>query len=465
MDRVGIYKSLAMTAVLSAAVIGHAQFSDAERTKALAFWAAEGRYEVCTPSQFREAPWQVRLTPQGSLWLWAYNNKLGYGKIFDNPTPKNAEQRTWEDWIATKVAYDRWMAQVGANASNKALGLPEVAVKAQPAPGPIPEGLRFLVGDAPLFASAVQPRQHCVTFPDGVKLNLVDNPDMRERYPYYRAAEGVMSGGTQVKKLPQSELDALFNAAGATGTVQRVMKAVSLLEGGFDSINTYDTGYVSVGFIQFACLGKGSGSLGAVLLKQKTANPSAFDSDFRQYGVDVTNDGTLVAMDPGTGDIATGYDAAKLIIRDKRLIAVFQHAGQVSQTFRVCQLQVAKEQYYPSEDVVTLNLNGQKVSAKVGDFVKSEAGLATLMDRKVNTGSLGNLASIANQIAGANNVNSVDALSQFEGEIVRQLRYRKDYLSDNSLSQPNFGSRNSRNSRSTKAVTSRSGSRKGRGRG
>lgn len=461
MERVGFNRSLVLIAALGVAGYGHAQFSDAERAKTIAFWAAQGRYEVCTPSQFKDAPWQVRLTPQGSLWLWAYNNKLGYGKIFDNPTPKNAEQRTWEDWISTKVAYDRWTAQVGANASNKAQGFAEVKVKPEPAPGPIPEGLRFLVGDAPLFASAVQPRQHCITFPDGIKLALVDNPDMRERYPYYRSADGVMSGGTQVKKMPQNELETLFSSAGVSGSVQRVMKAVSLLEGGFDSINTYDTGYVSVGFIQFACLGKGSGSLGAVLLRHKTVNAASFETDFRQFGLDVAADGTLIAMDPSTGDITTGYDAAKLIIRDKRLIAVFQRAGQASQAFRVCQLQVAKEQYYPGDDVVTLNLNGQKTTAKVADFVKSEAGMATLMDRKVNTGNLGNLSAIASSVASANGLNSVDALSQFEGEIVRQLRYRKDYLADSSLSQPNFGSRGSR----SKAVTSRKGTRNGRGKG
>ena len=96
------------------------------------------------------------------------------------------------------------------------------------------------------------------------------------------------------------------------------------------------------------------------------------------------------------------------------------------------------------------------------DFIKSEAGMATLMDRKVNTGNLGNLPSIASSIAATNDLRTVDALSQFEGEIVRQLRFRKDYLADSSLSQPSFGSRNSRASRS-KPLTSRKGTRKGRG--
>jgi hypothetical protein len=453
MERVGVIRTLALSAALIVSASSFAQFSDEERSKVLGFWASDGRYDVVTPNQFKDSPWQVRLTPQGSLWLWAYNNKLGYGKIFDNPVPKNAEQRSWENWIQTKVAYDRWAAQVAANASNKALGLPEVKVKAEPAPGPIPEGLRYLVGDAPLFASAVQPRAHVIAFPTGIKLSLVDNPDMRVRYPYYRFADGVMSGGTQVKKMSQTELDDLFGSASIAGSVQRVMKAVSLLEGGFDSINTYDTGYVSVGFIQFACLSKGSGSLGAVLLRQKSSNPASFETDFRQYGLDVSSDGCLIAMNPSTGEIHTGYDAALTIIRDKRLIAVFQHAGQSSKAFRVAQLQVAKEQYYPGDDAVTLNLGGNKTTVKIGDFIRSEAGMATLMDRKVNTGNVGNLSAVASSVANSYGVRSVEGLAEFEAEIIRQMKYRKDYTADGFLTQP--AARASRNSRAKAPVNSR----------
>lgn len=458
MERVGLNRSLLFCVAMTVSAVASAQFTDEERAKILAFWSAEGRYDVCTPTQFQSAPWQVRLTPQGSLWLWAYNNKLGYGKIFENPVPKTNEQRVWEKWIESKVAYDRWMAQVGANASNKALGLAEVKVKPEAAPGPIPEGLRFLVGDAPLFASAVQPRLHRVSFPTGIKLSLVDNPDMRVRYPYYRFAEGVMSGGTQVKKLSQPELDELFGSAGIGGSVQRVMKAVSLLEGGFDSINTYDTGYVSVGFIQFACLGKGSGSLGAVLLKQKATNPVAFENDFRQYGLDVASDGTLIALHPSTGEITTGYDAARTIIREKRLIAAFQHAGQTSKPFKVAQLQVAKEQYYPGEDVVTVTIGGNKAAVKISDFVKSEAGMATLMDRKVNTGNVGNISAIASNVAASYGVKSVEELAEVEADIVRQMKYRKDYTGDPSLTQPASKARDAR----TKTTTSRKGTRNGR---
>ncbi|MEQ1932829.1 MAG: hypothetical protein ABL962_02970, partial [Fimbriimonadaceae bacterium] len=432
----GLRRSISLLAALSAATFGLAQFNDSEKGKIQAYWSGQDRYKIGTPEAHKNAPYQVRLTPEGSLWLWAYNQKRGLGKVFQTPAPQNESQREWETWIENKVAYDRYVAQIGANVTNKALGFSEQPTAPVPSPGPVPEGLRFLVGDAPLFASAVQPNLHEVCFHDGVTLRLTDNPAMRPRYAYYRWSEGVMSGGTQVKKLPQATLDTLFAKAGVGDSVQRVMKAVSLLEGGFDSINTYDTGFVSVGFIQFACLSKGAGSLGSVLLKLKQTDASAFNTDFRQFGIDVTSDGQLVALNLATAETTTGLDAAKMIIKDKRLIAVFQRAGQVSDAFKVAQLQVAKDQYYPEQDSVILSLGNQPVTAKVSDFVKSEAGIATLMDWKVNTGKLGDLVGKANAIVRSNGLKSVSELAEFEADLVRQMRFRKDFLGDETLSQP-----------------------------
>ena len=75
--------------------------------------------------------------------------------------------------------------------------------------------------------------------------------------------------------MPDARLKALFAAAGFTGSEQRVMKAVSRLEGGFDSVNTYDTGFVSIGFIQFITEGEGKGSLLEVLQQEKADQTDA----------------------------------------------------------------------------------------------------------------------------------------------------------------------------------------------
>ncbi len=442
---------LAAISVVSATSL--AAFRSFEKDKILAYWNQPDRYASGIPEGTKGGPWQVRLTPEGSLWLWALNQKRGLGKVFGTPVPRNDEERSWEDWIDAKVAYDRWTAALSANIGNAALGSQPGDIGPEPAlPGPIPESLWRLVGDAPTFALAVQPKQHTITFHDGLKLTYADHTNLTPRYAYYRFEEGVRSGGIQVKKLAPTELDGLFAEAGIDGAAQRVMKAVSLLEGGFDSVNTYDTGYVSVGFIQFACLSKGAGSLGSVLVREKTANPSRFESDFRQFGIDVKADGTLQVLGLTDGAEYEGFEAAKQIIQDKRLIAVFQRAGQLSKAFKVAQLQIAKEQYYPADEAVTLQLAGKSVDVKVADLVRSEAGMATLMDRKVNTGKTAPLQTRAQEIANAYGLKSVSELAQYERELVSGLRFRKSYLDDESLTQP-----------AAKPLASRKATRRGRG--
>ena len=190
-----------------------------------------------------------------------------------------------------------------------------------------------------------------------------------------------------MRSISGDRIDHLFRLAGVEPKVANVMKAVSALEGGFESVNTYDTGYVSVGFIQFASLKEGAGSLGAMLLRYKTGDATNFDHDFRQYGVDVTSNGQLAVLDPATGQECQGPDANARIIADKRLIAVFGHAGSQSDAFIAAQIAAAKDQFYPGADTVSVMLGGQPQVVKVSDLIASEAGMATLMDRKVNTGA------------------------------------------------------------------------------
>lgn len=422
-------------AMMGVSALGSAQgFSDQEKAKIMAFWSAPERYQARTPEAIKNAPFQVRLSTEGSLWLWSLDRKRGLAK---GEKATGEEDRDWDAWIDAKVSYDRWSATVAANRQNRALGFSVPADPAMPAaPGPIPVALQYLVGDAPNLATTVQPKTHRIEFSADEAFDLTDNPSLAAKNQFYRFADGVRHFGTQVKTLPDAELNGLLALAGISEGEKRVFSAVSLLEGGFESVNTYDTGYVSVGFIQFACLGKGSGSLGQVLLTQKRTQPAEFEADFRRFGVDVTGDGALVALNVATGQVVTGYDAARQIIADKRLIAVFHRAGSKSSAFRVAQLRVAKDQYFPASDVVKLTLGGQEVNARVSSFIKSEAGLATLMDRKVHTGSLGNLAAVTNRIALQNGLNSLDDLVTYEADIIRELKHRKNYLGDETLSQP-----------------------------
>lgn len=413
-------------------------FSDEERGRVMAYWRAPGRYRVSAP-QGAVGPWQVRLTPEASLWFFAYNRARGAGKAPPTETPGTTSPQTadWEAWVQAKLAYDRSQAQTAGDNANAAYGAAKAANAATPSAsiGPIPAALLAAVGDPPSFAAAVAPLEYTIAFDDSTVV-YQDHVAVGSRYAYYRFAQGVMAIGTPLRKIPDAELDALFARAGMTPFEQHVARAVSRLEGGFESVNTYDTGFVSVGFIQFACLSQGGGSLGGVLLREKTDRPDDFERDFRRYGLDVNPDGLLVALDPDTGAELAGPDAARKIIDDKRLIAVFQHAGTKSEAFRIAQVQVAKAHYYPADDPITVTADGQTLTGKVSDVIKSEAGMATLFDRKVNTGTIAILSDAIAKTMAAHSLKTLADAAPYEREIVTAIKYRTDFLADKSLSQP-----------------------------
>lgn len=422
-----------------ASLSAQSMFTSAERDRVLAAWRTPGRYTVQVPKgHLQEGLWQPRLTVEGSTWFLNYNRARGLRTPPTQiPGPQNEEERIWEEWLEKKVAYDQARAALRAqllNASvlgSRADNLPEPVW-----PGPPPPGLIALAGNPPDFAEAVVPLQHTVRFEDGLEVSYQDNVRMRPRYAYYRFAQGAMSAGTPVRSLPSSTLDRLFQLAGASPFEAKVMRAVSNLEGGFDSINTYDTGFVSVGFIQFATLKDGANSLGAMLLDHKQASPAAFDADFRSFGIDVSPLGVLVVLDLETGVELTGADAVQQVIRDKRLIAVFQRAGLKSELYNAAQIRTAKRLFYPGDDPVSVTIAGRTLAGKIKDIVKSEAGMATLMDRKVNTGRLDPLPQVLAEIAEQRKISFFLDLAKYEREIIEKMRYRKDYLADPQLSKP-----------------------------
>ena len=445
------------------------QFTSDERARILDYWSQPSRYLLTPPADAQtKGVWQVRLSVRGSTWLWNYNKaRKVSAPPTENAQPANSQQKNWETWVVAKLNRDRWDAlQAAQNANQKLLGarLP-VPDKTFPTseplqPGPIPDGLFALAGNPPKFAEVVVPMEHDVVF-DDITLSYQDNIRVSNpRYPYYRFAHGLNSEGVAVKEMPSDRLDHLFRLAAVSDSEARIMRAVSLLEGGFDAVNTYDTGYVSVGFIQFASLKEGAGSLGPFLLEYKTANADDFQRDLRQYGIDVTPTGVLDVLDLQTGAELLGPDAALKIVEDPRLIATFQRAGLKSDSFIAGQIRSAKSQFYPADDIVRVTVSGQTLTGKVSDFIKSEAGMATLMDRKVNTGHLEPLTAILSDIATQANVSSLSDLASHEFEIVQRMKYRKNYLDDMTLSQPVA----SRLSRSNSLNSRGGGTRGSRGR-
>lgn len=411
-------------------------FSKGESEQIRADWNKPGRFALTAPASAEKAGRsQMRLTVEGSTWLWNYYRARGFGKVIPTQDPKSQdpEAATWDAWIDAKVNFDRAVAQLEADQAN---GRPTTTML-PPDPGLPPDSLVALAGEPPIFASCVRPTGYKITFSTGVTLSYEDNVSMRPKFAYYRFSQGVRSGGVSVKKMPESDLQALFRSAGLDDRAKRIMASVSLLEGGFDSVNTYDTGFLSVGVIQFATLKEGAGSLGDVLLDLKKDNPTSFQRDFRQYGIDVAPAGYIVALDLNTGEEKIGAAAVATIIEDKRLTAVFQHAGLTSRDFCISQIDIAMKRYFPAGDPFSVTLDdGTVVSGTVGDFVKSEAGLATLMDRKVNTGKVDPLAQTVKQLMTEYGLRTLGELATYEYQLVQRIRYRKDYLGDLSLSQP-----------------------------
>jgi hypothetical protein len=86
--------------------------------------------------------------------------------------------------------------------------------------------------------------------------------------------------------------------------------------------------------------------------------------------------------------------------------------------------------------VISIPLGRQILTGAIGDIVSSEAGLATLMDRKVNTGTVDPLPAVLAEVAGQNELDSFADLQRFERDVIAAMRYRKDYLAEAALGQP-----------------------------
>lgn len=417
-------------------------FSNEEKLQIQKYWSQPGRY-VVEPLGERV----VRQTAEGSTWLAFFRKELGYSK--ENPSPKLDDRgKAWKKWVDSKLEADRKAAEKKLNRlSDDGSGLRE---RTEENESKIPAGLEAKLGAPPIFYDLASPKRYTVTFEPEQVYTYTDHVKMSTNSPYYRFPQGVMSGGVPIKSMPNDEFQSLLDRAGITEREAKIFRAVSMLEGGFDSVNTYDTGFVSVGFIQFACLKGGAGSLGTVLQRFKMSSPSEYELNFRRFGIDVHEDGRLIAVDIISGEELVGTAAALAIIEDKRLIATFQRAGRMCDSFRIAQLQVAKERYYPAYDTISVKFGPISVNLKVEDIVQSEAGIATLMDRKVNLGNIDLLPAVLRRFIDAEGLDTAARLCDWEREIIRAVRWRKDFLASNELTQPREISRLSSRSGSPK---------------
>ena len=414
-------------------------FSPAERARIVGFWNAAGRYQSGPDLPQDGKRWVTRLTPAASIWFRSYTRALSNVAVppTQNGTPQTSAQQKWEGWVRAKLTFDSWMAQKSADNANIPLSVSATADNAPPYPGLIPDDLLAATGNPPSFRAAVAPWKYTVNFPDGETISYRDHINIgNARYGYYRFDSGVQFFGPSLKTWPQDELKTLWKNSGFTPFETHVVAAVSRLEGGFASVNTYDTGWVSIGFIQFASLDEGGGSLGELMRFYKNDDSNSYQRDFQQYGIDVDDKGLIVVVDLTTGAELHGADANRAIIEDKRLTAIWQRAGLHSVDFQLAQLKAAKARFYPSDRAVQVLAGGKTLNGKVSDVIRSEAGMATLFDRSVNIGNIRLFNAELQNLVTQKQLTSLQDAAKYERELIGKVKWREDFLQDNTLSQP-----------------------------
>lgn len=399
-------------------------FTPAQEAAIDAFWQEKGRYmqKDAAPT----APYQVAQSAAGSQWLLHYFKTRDPNAIIlptKNPEPRTKEHVEWDKWITSQYQADHHQAAYQAfiqNQYRKGFNGPWLPISRKP----VPASLASLAGEPPRFATIYRPQEYKIQYPD-FQWRITDGANVRDLYPYLRSIRGIAYAGESVS---QSTLTRLAKEAGLSNKELQVMSAVSQLEGGFGSVNTYDSGYLSVGFIQFASLETGSGSLGRLLSHFKVKSPEGFRKHFSRYGVEVTPDAILVVYDSVQHRELMGDDAVRAVIRNKRLTSVFARAGEMSSTYQALQLQLAKQMYYPAGKSVQITLGGKTHQVQVNDFIRTSQGLAILMDRMVNLGNIGNLQSTVQEFIDRNRLTSLAQLKNSEDLLIGGLVHRDDMV-------------------------------------
>ncbi len=293
----------------------------------------------------------ARETPGYTLWRVAFQNAL---KKLDKAglTTEAQELRRWFHKYHAHEATRCLAGEGPAAAVSPLFNAREVRRRISPPPA---TGFQRFYG-----YKVVLPWNRAVYYYRGDPIS----PDT----PFLLHDRGVSDSGSPARLM--DGLENLFREAGVTDEVtRRVLLRVSAREGGFDAINTWDTGYVSVGFIQFTTGERAAGhSLVRVLQRMKDAQArkpaNEFKRFFSDHGIDVRQ-GELFVRDPLTGEVKTSQDAVKLIIEDKRLVAIFQDAGRKSRAFQVAQIREAFRSYYLADKFFRIPVT--EVSVQVGE--------------------------------------------------------------------------------------------------
>ncbi len=253
-----------------------------------------------------------------------------------------------------------------------------------------------------------------------VMANMRDNLSYS---PYMVYPQGIMYGGQS-----QIELDvATIQSVGLTAQQARALQYVSIHEGKFDAINSYDKAIFSYGFIQFTGAASVGASLNRVIASMKTYAPAAFQRVFQRVGIDTEGSSTapLTTVLNENGTKLRGDDAWLYIQRNVRLYGAFVQAGFEPSLVRE-QLRMANSLYVQTAlnfklDVILGGL--RVVIPRLSDVLTSEAALTAVIALAVNQGVGGMSRIVANSVgivATQNGLNSTQALGRVNEQQVIQ---------------------------------------------
>ena len=213
--------------------------------------------------------------------------------------------------------------------------------------------------------------------------NLQDNVT---RSPYMVYPQGMMYAGQSAIELDVATIESV----GLTANQAKALQYVSLHEGKFDAINSYDKAIFSYGFIQFTGSSAVGGSLNRVMASMEAYAPAAFQRIFQRVGIDTEGSGALATTTVLTenGTKLRGDEAWMYIQRNIQLYGAFIQAGFEPSLIRE-QLRMANVLYVQAalNFKLDVTLGGIRITIpKLSDIITSEAALTAVIALAVNQG-------------------------------------------------------------------------------
>jgi hypothetical protein len=408
-------------------VVGHAAshiavqradpYSEEDAKKIKEKWEKEGAYTTSDTGDQKE-------TRAYYAWKEKANKVLKPTKTLTKE--KIAELKAW---IAKYEAHELWALRSTGTEPDKPGDAPAELTALE-----VKKGVPLGAPPTPAYRKVTK---YDVTMPGTKKAYSYKDDPVGPGYTYLRNETGVAKSGAKVSS--RKDIDSVFDEASITdATIRKVMKKVSSEEGGFEAVNTYDTGFISVGFIQFISGEAGDGSLSKLLREMKKSNATEFATYFHDLGIDVDDKG-LIVVDPSQGKQLRGKEAVQAVMNDKRLTSVFHQAGGNSKAFQAAQIKTAYSDFYLADQSFTVKEGEVTISGKYGDVLKSEAGKTAIMDRAVQKGGPGTKEAFkkaCQAIIKAHKITTLEELAKYEIEIIPSIQNRIKVLEDADLGQP-----------------------------